>query len=57
MSVMSSFVWSDVFGGEIVGKLSGYFIQNFLGKTNSILKVSVRYELDNVSFSISSMSF
>ena len=54
---MPSWVWSDVLRFEIVGQLARDLGQNFLGELDSILEISVRNELNDISFSVLPISF
>lgn len=54
---MSPWVWSDVLRFEIVGQLARDLGQNFLGELDSVLEISVRDELNDISFSVLLISF
>jgi len=54
---MSPWVWSDVLRFEIVGQLARDLGQNFLGELDSVLEISVRDELNDISHSVLLISF
>jgi len=54
---MPPWVWSDVLRFEIVGQLARDLGQNFLGELDSVLEISVRDELNDISFSVLLISF
>jgi len=54
---MSSWVWSDILRFEIVCQLTRNLSQNLLSELNSIFEISVRNELNDISFSVLLISF